>query len=197
MSRIIVSTCFILFAAASCFADDAKIRSGLQPGDTASAFHVQDVTGPRKGNTLCYACAFGRHTVVNVQTRKITDEVIAILKSLDPKVANAGKIKGDSQHAFVVYLTENPDVAEKELEAIAKKHDIKNIPLTIYDELSGPKSYKLSKEAETTVMMWKENKVAQNFAFAEGGLDAKAVKKVVEAATKHLQPAKRSEIAEK
>ena len=30
------------------------IKSGLQVGETAPAFHVQDVTGPSKGQSLCY-----------------------------------------------------------------------------------------------------------------------------------------------
>ena len=30
------------------------IESGLQVGDKAGAFSVKDVTGPRKGKSLCY-----------------------------------------------------------------------------------------------------------------------------------------------
>ena len=31
-----------------------ELKSGLQPGDSAGAFNVKDVTGPRKGKSLCY-----------------------------------------------------------------------------------------------------------------------------------------------
>ena len=31
-----------------------KFRSGLQPGDSTSAFQCRDVTGPNKGKSLCY-----------------------------------------------------------------------------------------------------------------------------------------------
>ena len=30
------------------------IDSGLQVGDTAGAFNVKDVTGPKQGTSLCY-----------------------------------------------------------------------------------------------------------------------------------------------
>ena len=30
------------------------VQSGLQVGDSAGAFDVDDVTGPNKGKTLCY-----------------------------------------------------------------------------------------------------------------------------------------------
>ena len=81
-----------------CFAEDSPaektvvasktkqdvLKSGLQPGDKTFAFHVQDVTGPRAGKTLCYACAFGKHSVINIQTKKLDDELLAFLKHLDP-----------------------------------------------------------------------------------------------------------------
>ena len=35
------------------WADDAKFKSGLQPGDGTSAFNCRDITGPDKGKSLC------------------------------------------------------------------------------------------------------------------------------------------------
>jgi len=35
------------------FAGDA-VQSGLKPGENVNAFNVDDITGPNKGNTLCY-----------------------------------------------------------------------------------------------------------------------------------------------
>jgi hypothetical protein len=31
-----------------------ELKSGPQPGDTAGAFNVKDITGPQKGKSLCY-----------------------------------------------------------------------------------------------------------------------------------------------
>ena len=163
------------------------VKSGLQPGDKTFAFHVQDVTGPRAGKTLCYACAFGKHSVINIQTTKLDNELLSLLKALDPLVASPSKIKGDSKHAFVVFLTEDPGVAEKELAAVAKKLGLKNIPLTIYDDFAGPKPYKLSKHAELTVMMWDKNKVTANHAFSAGGMSKDDVRAVLASAKKHLK----------
>jgi hypothetical protein len=33
---------------------DSEYKSGLQPGDTTSAFQCRDITGPNKGKSLCY-----------------------------------------------------------------------------------------------------------------------------------------------
>jgi hypothetical protein len=34
--------------------DAAGLKSGLQVGDFAEPFDVQDITGPNKGTSLCY-----------------------------------------------------------------------------------------------------------------------------------------------
>ena len=97
-------------------------------------------------------------------------------KQLDVKV---GKNKDKKMAAFVVFLTDDPDAMETKLEAFAKKHKIKNVPLTIIEGKAGPRTYKVAKDAEVTVMMWKGQKVRVNHAFRKGELNTKAVKKIV------------------
>ncbi len=126
--------------------------------------------------------------MVNIQTRKITDDLARLVKKLDRMVDNAGEKKaGATKHAFLVYLTDDPDAAEKELEKFAEKHKIKNIPLTVFDGVAGPRKYNIAKDAEVTVMMWKEQKVKVNQACASDKLDKKAVRKVLKDAKEHLK----------
>jgi hypothetical protein len=51
LAALVVSTLGVGMLAA---ADDPVLKSGLQPGDAASPFTVDDVTGPNKGSSLCY-----------------------------------------------------------------------------------------------------------------------------------------------
>ena len=88
---------------------------------------------------------------------------------------------------FVVYLTDDRDAAEKELKAFAKKHNIKNVPLTVFDGTAGPPSYKIAKDADVTVMMWKGTKVEVNHAFGKGKLNKKAAKAVASDTSKILE----------
>lgn len=44
-----VALCVIAGAAVA-----ADLQSGLQVGESAGAFNVNDVTGPNKGKSLCY-----------------------------------------------------------------------------------------------------------------------------------------------
>ena len=54
MRRSSVSSIGLLVALSCALATAGEVKSGLQPGDAAGAFNVKDVTGPRKGKSLCY-----------------------------------------------------------------------------------------------------------------------------------------------
>lgn len=171
-----------LLAAGAAYAAD-QVKSGLPVGELVPAFNVRDITGPSKGKTLCYRCQYGARPVVTVFTRELNDTVKDLVKQVDEKVS-ANKDK--KMAAFVVVLTEDPDTVEPKIEALAKDAKISSTPLTIVEGAAGPPEYKLSKEAEVTVMMWVEGEVKVNQAFAKGKLDKKAVEKLVSETTKIL-----------
>jgi hypothetical protein len=114
--------------------------------------------------------------VVNVFARSITDDLASLVKQLDAKV---GANKDKQMRAFVVFITDDPDAMETKIKAFAKKAKIKNVPLTLIEGKAGPPKYKVAKDAEVTVMMWKGQKVRVNHAFRKGELNKKSVKKIV------------------
>ena len=127
--------------------------------------------------------------MINIQTRTITDDLASLVKKLDTMVDSVKDKKGkETKHAFLVYLTNDPDAAEKELETFAEKHQIKNIPLTVFDGEAGPPKYNIAKDAQVTIMMWKDKEVKVNHTFAAHSLDKKAVKSVLERAREHVKP---------
>lgn len=154
-----------------------KLESGLPVGEgPVPAFNVRDITGPSKGETLCYRCRYGAKPVVTIFTREVNDTVTDLVKKIDKTV---GDNKDKKMSAFVVVLTDDPDKVEPKLEKIAKDEKIVNTPLTIVEGVTGPPEYKLAKDAEVTVMMWVESEVKVNQAFAKGKLDKKAVDELV------------------
>ncbi len=114
--------------------------------------------------------------MINVFARELTDDLASLVKQLDDVV---GKNKDKKMAGFVVLLSENPDADEAKVKAFAEKNGIKNLPLTIFDGVAGPPSYKLAKEADVTVLMWVKTEVKVNHAFGKGGLTASAAKQVV------------------
>jgi hypothetical protein len=161
----------------------AEITSGLKPGDAPAAFTVQDATGPAAGTKLCYRCRYGGNPVVAVFTHKIDDKVTSLVKKVDEEVA---KNKDKRMKAFVVLLTDDPDHAETKLKALAEKHNITNVPLTIFDGTMGPSDYKLSDKADVTVLMWNKSDVKVNHAFAPGQLNAESISAIVKDTAKIL-----------
>jgi hypothetical protein len=142
---------------------------------------VKDITGPSAGKSLCYRCQYGKRPVVNVFTRTVNEQLAKTLKELDAVVA---KNEDKKMAAFVTVLAEDAEKIVPQLEKIAKEQGIKNIPLTIFEGESGPPDYKISKDAEVTVLMWNNQSVKTNIALAPGKLDEAASKKIIEAAGK-------------
>jgi precorrin-6B methylase 1 len=105
-----------------------------------------------------------------------------LVKAVDEKIAENAKLK-----AFVVTLTDDADKTADALKALAKDKGIKNVPLTVMESLAGPGAYRIAKEAEVTVLMWRGAEVKVNHAFAAGKLDDAAVAKVVADVSKILQ----------
>ena len=116
--------------------------------------------------------------MISIQTRDITDELARLVKRIDSLVDDPAD-NAQTKKAFVVLLTDDPEEAQPRLEQLAESRKLKNIPLTIFDGLRGPPGYRIARMAEVTVMMWKDNRVEINRAFAAGQLDDSAVNKVV------------------
>lgn len=113
---------------------------------------------------------------MSIFAREVTDNLASLVKKIDETV---GK-NGDKQMAaFVVLLSEDPDAAAPQLESLAKKQGIKNVPLTIFDGEAGPGNYKIAKEADVTVLLWSKQQVKANHAFKAGELNDKAIETVV------------------
>ena len=165
-----------VLASAVVTAEAADIKSGLQIGDYPGAYNVLDVTGPAAGEKLCYRCRYSSRPVVNIFTRKIDENVLKLVKEIDNVVC---KNEDSKMAAFVVLLTDDPDAQEAELKSTAKKQELKRTPLTVYDNSAGPAKYKISEQADITVMMWVDSEVKVNHAFKTAELNSESISKIV------------------
>jgi hypothetical protein len=112
---------------------------------------------------------------VSIFARELTDDLAGLVKQVDEQVS---KNEEKKMAAFFVLLSEDTEETAAKLEELASKHDIKNVPLTIFDGEAGPGGYKIAKDADVTVLMWKGQTVKANHAFAPGELNAEKVKTV-------------------
>jgi hypothetical protein len=95
------------------------------------------------------------------------------LTSLVKKVNAANKEQGNKMGSFVVLLSDD-EGAEKKLKALAEKEKLDKTALTL-DNPTGPKSYKIDKSADVTVILYKNKKVKVNRTYTKGEFKAEEV----------------------
>jgi hypothetical protein len=187
MHRILTIAALILSASLTLAADkekDKPLKSGLQVGDYVGTFDVEDVTGPARGRSICYACRYGARPVINIFAREMTDEVATLIAKIDKQIE---KNQDKELKAFVVLLSEDLKADEETLIKLTQKHKIKNVPLTLFDGIVGPPKCRIAEKADVTVMLWHDQEVKANHAFAKGKLDKKGIEAVVKSAAKILK----------
>jgi hypothetical protein len=111
--------------------------------------------------------------VVCVFARKTSEPLASLVKQIDEKIGENGRLK-----SFVVILTNQGDKSAEDLKKLAKEAGIKHVPLTLHQDPAGPPDYEIAKDADVTVLMWSGHKVKVNHAF-KGDLTDKDVRAVV------------------
>ena len=116
--------------------------------------------------------------------RKIDGSLTSLVKQINEAVGKNGDKKLCS---FVVFLTDDTDAMTPQVEKLAEKEKIGNVPLTIGEIPAGPPDYKIDKDAEVTVMLWKGMKVKANHAFKAGELHKAQIAAVIKDIPKILE----------
>jgi len=106
-----------------------------------------------------------------VFARKIDDSLTSLVKKLD-KVSKDQKI-----NSFVVLMSDD-EQAEDHLKKLAETNSIKKTVLTI-DNPAGPPAFKISKDAEVTVLLYNNRNVEANYAFRKGELNEKGIEAIL------------------
>jgi hypothetical protein len=106
-----------------------------------------------------------------VFARDVSDGLTSLVKGLNKKTDNR------KLNSFVVVLSDDEACKDK-LEKFIKDNNIDKTILSI-DNVTGPKAYKVAKDADVTVVFYNNRKVEYNAAFAKGQLNAQAVENVL------------------
>src|SRR5262249_1888406 len=104
--------------------------------------------------------------------REISDPLTSLVKKIDAATAKNSDCRMGS---FIVFCSDSEGLEEK-LKDLAKNEKLEHIIFTI-DNPQGPQRYKIAKEADITVVLYKQQKVKSNFAFKKGALEDKDIDK--------------------
>jgi hypothetical protein len=184
MSRILFASVAAAALAAPAFAGDVK--SGPQTGDKVPGpFAPLNVNGEKAGQKNCLYCSNGDNPVAVVFARNAECPTTQkLIKAIDAATAKNSDCEMGS---FVVFCADD-DKLEAKLKEMADKEGLKKIVLSI-DTPTGPAKYKISKDADVTVLLYKNREVKANYAFKKGEMKDGDVDAVVADVTKII-PAK-------
>ena len=110
--------------------------------------------------------------MVCVFARKTSEPLASLVKQIDGKIGENGKLK-----SFVVILS-NKEKTDDDLRKLAKEAGIKNVPLTIHQDPAEVPDYEIAKGADITVVMWNGHKVRVARGF-KGELTEKDIRDIV------------------
>ena len=167
-------TALLLNAAGAAQAED-PLRSGLQAGEQVTAtFRPLNVTGPYAGEPHCLVCENGADPVAMIFARKLDQPLIKLLAEIDAATARHGK---QQMGSFVVFLSDDARLAER-LSKFAEEKSLKQIVLSI-DDPAGPDGFKVSPDADVTVVLYREHEVKSNHAFRAGELSEESIDRIL------------------
>ena len=111
--------------------------------------------------------------MVCVFARKTSEPLASLVKQIDKKIGENKALK-----SFVVILTENGEKVTGDLKSMARDAGVKNVPLTIRQDPAGLPDYEIAKDADFTVLMWRDHAVKVNHAY-KGALTDQQVSAIV------------------
>ncbi len=147
---------FLLLCAGSLV---AQIKSGLPAGTFTESIPVTDVTGPYKGERVCYVCEFEEAPNVLAFFRDASPETARLIVEL-----NRLYVKNKARNFQAVAMIIAGEDSKKWLENLNKSEKLQ-IPLTFFTK--GPKDvaarvYKLNPDVRNTFLVTVNRTIAGN-----------------------------------
>jgi hypothetical protein len=149
--------------------------SGPQVGTKVPGpFSPLNVTGPDAGKNSCLYCRNGAHPVVMIFARQLSPQLENLLRRVNDAT---GAHADDSMGSCAIFCNEAAALPGQ-LATFAKQSNMNHTILATC-AVSGPPRYKISSEAEVTVLLYNHGTVRANHSFKSGELDQPAVDKIM------------------
>ena len=138
--------------------------SGLTPGQKPGPYSSIVSVGPQRGESFCFICDTAEHPAVIVFARSLSDPLGKLAAGLDKAVSDS---KAADLRAWVTILSEDQTTLDPKVVEWGKKYALHAVPVGVFENLDGPPSYRLSRDADVTVILFVNRKVAADFAFRQ------------------------------
>jgi hypothetical protein len=161
--------------------------SGPRVGQRPGPYSFVMSTGPERGKTQCYICETADRPMVIVFARGLSEPLAKLVTKLDAAVAENKKAE---LRSWLTLLAEDQSKLDEAILAWARKYRLKGLPVGVFEDVEGPPSYKLHRDADVTVLLAVKQKVVVNAAFRAGELTDAKINEILAALPKILPAAK-------
>lgn len=162
-------------------AADAPCASGPKAGQRPGPYSFVLCTGEQRGKSHCFVCETADRPAVIVFARELSDPLGKLAAGLDKAILDNKKA---DLRAWVTLLHEDQSKIDDAVLRWAKKHAVKATPVGVFEDVEGPPSYRLHKDAEVTVLLAVKQKVVLNFALRANEFGDAKVKEILDAVPK-------------
>lgn len=185
MSLLLLSA---LLLTSALLADGAPCVSGPRVGQRPGPYSFVMSTGDNRGKSHCYICETEDRPAVIVFSRTLTEPLGKLTGKLDKALAEYSK---NELRSWLTILHEDQSKLDADVVKWAKKHTIRSVPVGVFEDLDGPPSYRLHRDADVTVLLFVKQKVVVNHAFRAGELTDGKIAEIVKAIPKITGEAKK------
>jgi hypothetical protein len=161
---------------------EEPLVSGPKVGQRPMPYAFVLATGPNRGTSFCYICDTADKPAAIVFARSLSDPLGKLAAKLDQAAADA-VVPGFRGWLTLLANGPQPD-AEDRLAAWGRKHAVRQMPLGVFEDEVGPPAYRLSKQADVTVVLFVNQKTVATFAFRAGELTDARIGEVMKALQK-------------
>lgn len=184
-SGLMVLAGLVLLTAAR--ASDGPCVSGPKEGQRPGPYSFVMCTGEQRGKSHCYICDTADRPAVIIFARTLSDPLAKLAAGLDKALAEHKK---SELRGWVTLLHADQSEIDADVLKWVKKHGIKGVPVGVFEDVDGPPTYKLNREADVTVLLSVKQKVVINRAFRAKELTNEKVAELLKSVPKIL-PAKK------
>ncbi len=138
------------------------LSPGLEIGQRPMPYSFVLSTGPHRGQSQCFICATGDRPAVIVFARSRSEATGKLLRQLDKALTDH---QAAELRAWVTFPSKDQPTLDPELVRWSQKLGLQSLPLGVFEDAAGPPSYRLSPDADLTVLLFVKRKVVASFAF--------------------------------
>ncbi|MFO0879543.1 MAG: hypothetical protein U0840_19535 [Gemmataceae bacterium] len=177
-----------LLVVTSLQAADPPCVSGPRVGQRPGPYSFVLCTGDNRGKSHCYICETEDRPAVILFARTTSEPLGKLASKLDRALADYSK---NDLRVWLTLLHDDQSKIDADVVAWAKKHTLRGLPIGVFEDVDGPPSYRLHRDADVTVLLYVKQKVVVNRAFRAGELTDARIDELIKAIPQITGPARK------